>query len=247
MPPAPAGPVGQRCSATNTRPWPGGSAPPTGSSVGVARESGREPFLLLAARAPVSGGRWPPTLMVPGPLNGAGCTKVSLPSLPIRENVGDPGHPSMPRLYPHPEAPPAKGCPVWWHWSYPGWVHQPAIHLHRVPVMGGVKLGVELRGWEWGTGDAEPLVATSQATVSPGALPMQLMAAAVNVFDGQASLPTLLLGRSAALSTFHQSGTTAASEPSWELYKNRGWESSQGVTKLLLEQQRLVAVDPVEW
>ena len=74
---------------------------------------------------------------------------------------------------------------------------------------------------------------------------MQQTSADVNVIDGQASLPTLLLGRSAALSTFHQFGNNCCVGAPWELYKRHGWENSQGLTKLLLGQLRLVAVDLV--
>ena len=78
----------------------------------------------------------------------------------------------------------------------------------------------------------EPTMLPTAASPDAVVVTTQLMAADVNVIDGQASLPTLLLGRSAALSTFHQPGATAASEPPWELYKRIRGGDSQGFTKL---------------
>ena len=97
MPPAPAGPAGQRCSVTKPRPWPGGSTPPTGSSVGGGPGSqGVSPSSFWPTREPVSGGRWPPTLQgarvrgrgfPPQPLKwGLGATSVS--SLPLTVGQG---------------------------------------------------------------------------------------------------------------------------------------------------------------
>ena len=119
MPPAPAGPAGQRCSVTKPRPWPGGSTPPTGSSVGGGPGSqGVSPSSFWPTREPVSGGRWPPhTSRCPGPWKGVsptttmgpGSTQVSHPSLPrkgVQWRPGQPLHgPCQPTL--HPEAPPA--------------------------------------------------------------------------------------------------------------------------------------------
>ena len=84
MPPTPTGPTGQRCSITNPRQWPGGSAPPIGSSAGVGRGGRAAGF---PPQCPPSAGR-------PGPL----CQGAEGPS-----HSSDPGirGPSAPRS-PHP-------------------------------------------------------------------------------------------------------------------------------------------------
>ena len=105
MPPAPAGPAGQRCSVTKPRPWPGGSTPPTGSSVGGGPGSqGVSPSSFWPTREPVSGGRWPPTLQgarvrgrgfPPQPQWGRVPPRSRTPPYHGREYSGDLGNPSM--------------------------------------------------------------------------------------------------------------------------------------------------------
>ena len=115
----------------------GALRPPQGSSVGGARESGREPFLLLAARAPVSRGRWPLTRMVPGPLNGAGLHQ-GLSTLPAnqgeRERPWQPLH--APRLHTHPAGSTYYG--VAWSWcQLPVWPKPPpSCNTRPGPIKG---------------------------------------------------------------------------------------------------------------
>ena len=72
MPPAPAGPAGQRCSVTKPRPWPGGSTPPTGSSVGGGGQGVRALALPPSGRPGnlCQGADGPPHFKVPGSVEG---------------------------------------------------------------------------------------------------------------------------------------------------------------------------------